>query len=108
MVRRRRRDRGYLRRRLHAWMFQRVMFGKITNEENLRLTDMNGRRSRTCSAAAVHPVDRCIPAAVPAADGRLRERVRHAVRGEETGCARRLPAGETMLVRYFDLKKGPR
>jgi len=25
------------------WMFQRVMFGKVTNEENLRLTDMNGR-----------------------------------------------------------------
>ncbi|MCR4310216.1 MAG: NADH-quinone oxidoreductase subunit M, partial [Deltaproteobacteria bacterium] len=25
------------------WMFQRVMYGKITNEENLRLADMNGR-----------------------------------------------------------------
>src|SRR5512145_198571 len=25
------------------WMYQRVMYGKVTNEENLRLHDMNGR-----------------------------------------------------------------
>ncbi|MEW6719929.1 MAG: proton-conducting transporter membrane subunit, partial [Thermodesulfobacteriota bacterium] len=25
------------------WMFQRVMFGKVTREENLRLKDLNGR-----------------------------------------------------------------
>jgi NADH-quinone oxidoreductase subunit M len=25
------------------WMFQRVMYGKVTQEENLRLSDMNGR-----------------------------------------------------------------
>ena len=94
MVRRRRRDRGHLRRGLHALDVPAgdVRKGDERGEPSPHRHERTGDRVHA-PAAALHPLDRGLPAAVPAADGRLRERVRHALRGEETGGARRLPRG---------------
>ena len=89
------------------WMFQRVMFGKVTNEENLRLADMNGREVAYMLPLLLfilwigvypQPFLRRMDASVNAFVTRFEAKKQAALAGS--------PAGETMLVRYFDGKKG--
>jgi NADH-quinone oxidoreductase subunit M len=89
------------------WMFQRVMYGKITNEENLRLADMNGREVAYMLPLLLfilwigiypQPFLRRMDASVNAFVTRFEAKKQAALAGS--------PAGETMLVRYFDVKKG--
>ena len=89
------------------WMFQRVMYGKITNEENLRLADMNGREVAYMLPLLLfilwigvypQPFLRRMDASVNAFVTRFEAKKQAALAGS--------PAGETMLVRYFDGKKG--
>jgi NADH-quinone oxidoreductase subunit M len=89
------------------WMFQRVMYGKITNEENLRLADMNGREVAYMLPLLLfilwigiypQPFLRRMDASVNAFVTRFEAKKQAALAGS--------PAGEPMLVRYFDVKKG--
>jgi NADH-quinone oxidoreductase subunit M len=88
------------------WMFQRVMFGKITNEANLRLSDMNGREVAYMLPLLLfilwigvypQPFLRRMDASVNAFVTRFEAKKQAALAGS--------PAGETMIVRYFDGKK---
>ena len=89
------------------WMFQRVMFGKVTNEENLRLTDMNGREVAYMLPLLLfilwigvypQPFLRRMDPSANAFVTRFEAKKQAALAGS--------PAGKTMLVRYFDGKKG--
>ncbi|HEY6097133.1 MAG TPA: NADH-quinone oxidoreductase subunit M [Candidatus Deferrimicrobium sp.] len=89
------------------WMFQRVMYGKVTNEENLHLTDMNGREVAYMLPLLLfilwigvypQPFLRRMDASVNAFVTRFEAKKQAALAGS--------PAGETMLVRYFDGMKG--
>jgi len=88
------------------WMFQRVMFGKVTNEENLRLTDMNGREIAYMVPILLlilwigvypQPFLRRMDASVNAFVARV-EAKRQAALADS-------PKGETLLARYFDAGK---
>src|SRR5512139_1117495 len=88
------------------WMFQRVMYGKVTNEENLRLTDMNGREIAYMVPILLfilwigvypQPFLRRMDASVNAFVARV-EAKRQAALADS-------PKGETLLVRYFDAGK---
>ncbi len=88
------------------WMFQRVMYGKVTQEENLRLEDMNGREVAYMLPLLLlvfwigvypQPFLRRMDASVAAFVTRFEAQKQAALRGS--------PAGETMLVRYFDSGK---
>ncbi|MBI5575880.1 MAG: NADH-quinone oxidoreductase subunit M [Deltaproteobacteria bacterium] len=88
------------------WMFQRVMYGKITNEKNLRLPDLKPREIAYMLPLIVmifwigiYPRTflRKMDASVSAVVTRI-ETKRQAALVER-------PAGETLLARYFDVKK---
>ncbi|GAB4227666.1 MAG: NADH-quinone oxidoreductase subunit M [Deltaproteobacteria bacterium] len=89
------------------WMFQRVMYGKITNDENLRLSDMNGREVAYMLPLLLfvlwigvypQPFLRRMDASVNAYVTRFEAKKQAALAG--------FPAGETLLARYFDGKRG--
>jgi NADH-quinone oxidoreductase subunit M len=89
------------------WMFQRVMFGKITNEENLHMTDLNGREIAYLLPLlvmifwiGVYPQTflRKMDASVNAAIARIETKRQAALSSR--------PAGEPLLVRYFDIDAG--
>jgi len=88
------------------WMFQRVMYGKVTHEENLRLSDMNGREIAYMLPILLfifwigvypQPFLRRMDASVHAFVSRV-EAKRQAALAQS-------PPGETLLVRYFDVGK---
>jgi NADH-quinone oxidoreductase subunit M len=88
------------------WMFQRVMYGKITNDENLRLTDMNAREIAYMLPMLLfvfwigvypQPFLRRMDASVNAFVVRVEAKKQAALAGS--------PPGETLLVRYFDARK---
>jgi NADH-quinone oxidoreductase subunit M len=88
------------------WMFQRVMFGKVTNEKNRRLPDMNARELAYMLPIlvlifwiGVYPQTflRKMDASVSAFVTRI-EAKRQAALADQ-------PAGETLLARYFDVGK---
>jgi len=89
------------------WMFQRVMYGKVTNEANLHLTDMNGREVAYILPLLLfvlwigvypQPFLRRMDASVNAYVTRFEAKKQAALAIS--------PAGDTMLARYFDVKKG--
>ena len=82
------------------------MYGKATNEANLRLTDMNGREVAYILPLILfifwigvypQPFLRRMDASVNAYITRFEAKKQAALAGS--------PAGETLLVRYFDVKK---
>jgi NADH-quinone oxidoreductase subunit M len=88
------------------WMFQRVMFGKITNEENRGLRDLNARELGYMLPLLVmifwigiYPQTflRKMDASVTAVVTRIETKRQAALSGR--------PAGETLLARYFDVRK---
>jgi len=88
------------------WMFQRVMFGKVTNEKNRHLPDMNARELAYMLPLlvlifwiGVYPQTflRKMDASVSAFVTRI-EAKRQAALADQ-------PAGETLLARYFDVGK---
>ncbi|MBI5905875.1 MAG: NADH-quinone oxidoreductase subunit M [Deltaproteobacteria bacterium] len=88
------------------WMFQRVMYGKVTNDENLRLTDMNAREVAYMLPLLLfvfwigvypQPFLRRMDASVNAFVARVEAKKQAALAGS--------PPGETLLVRYFDAGK---
>lgn len=88
------------------WMFQRVMFGKVTNEENLRLRDMNGREIAYMLPLLVlvfwigvypQPFLRRMDATVHAFVARVEA-------GKRAALAE-APPGRTMFTRTFDARK---
>jgi NADH-quinone oxidoreductase subunit M len=88
------------------WMFQRVMFGKVTNEKNLRLRDLNGREVAYLLPLlvmvfwiGVYPQTflRKMDASVSAVVTRFEAKRHAALSGR--------PARETLLSRYFDVGK---
>ncbi|NNG47415.1 MAG: NADH-quinone oxidoreductase subunit M, partial [Deltaproteobacteria bacterium] len=88
------------------WMFQRVMFGQVTNEKNRRLPDMNAREVAYMLPLivfvfwiGVYPQTflRKMDASVTALVARI-EAKRHAALSES-------PPGETLIARYFDVGK---
>jgi NADH-quinone oxidoreductase subunit M len=88
------------------WMFQRVMFGKVTNEKNLRLRDLNGREVAYLLPLlvmvfwiGVYPQTflRKMDASVSAVVTRIEAKRQAALSGR--------PARETLLSRYFDVGK---
>jgi NADH-quinone oxidoreductase subunit M len=85
------------------WMFQRVMFGTVTNEKNRHLPDMNAREVAYMLPLllfvfwiGLYPQTflRKMEASVSAVVTRMEEK-RKAVLAER-------PPGETLLARYFD------
>jgi len=88
------------------WMFQRVMFGKITNEENRHMTDLNAREVAYLLPLllmifwiGVYPQTflRKMDASVSAVVTRIETKRQAALTGR--------PAGEPLLARYFDVGK---
>ncbi len=88
------------------WMFQRVMFGEVTNEKNLRLPDMNAREVAYMLPLlvfvfwiGVYPQTflRKMDASVAALVTQVETKRQAALAGS--------PPGETMLARYFDVRK---
>jgi NADH-quinone oxidoreductase subunit M len=88
------------------WMFQRVMYGKVTNEENLHLSDMTGREIAYMLPILLfilwigvypQPFLRRMDASVNAFVARV-EAKRQAALADS-------PKGENLLVRYFDAGK---
>jgi NADH-quinone oxidoreductase subunit M len=88
------------------WMFQRVMYGKVTNEENLRLTDMNGREIAYMLPILLlifwigvypQPFLRRMDASVNSFVSR--------VEAKRAAALAASPPGETVLTRYFDAGK---
>ena len=88
------------------WMYQRVMFGKVTLDENRRLRDMNGREIACMLPILLlvfwigvypQPFLRRMDATVQAFVGRYEAGKRAAL---SSG-----PPGETMLTRYFGAGK---
>jgi NADH-quinone oxidoreductase subunit M len=88
------------------WMFQRVMFGKVTNEKNLHLRDLNGREVAYLLPLlvmvfwiGVYPQTflRKMDASVQATVARIEAKRQAALSGR--------PARETLLSRYFDVGK---
>ncbi len=88
------------------WMFQRVMFGKVTNEKNLRLPDLNAREVAYMMPLlvmifwiGVYPQTflRKMDASVSAVVTRIETKRQVALSNR--------PAGETLLARYFDVRK---
>ncbi len=84
------------------WMFQRMMFGKVTHEENLRLKDMNGREIACMLPILLlvfwigvypQPFLRRMDATVHAFVARFEA-------GKLAASAEALP-GEPMIARYF-------
>ena len=89
------------------WMYQRVMFGTVTNEKNRRLADMNAREVAYMLPLVVfafwigvYPQTflRKMDASVAALVARVEEKRQAALAGS--------PPGETLIVRYFDAGKG--
>jgi NADH-quinone oxidoreductase subunit M len=87
------------------WMFQRVMFGTITNEKNRHLPDMNARELAYMLPLivfvfwiGVYPQTflRKMDASVTALVERIETKRQAALSGS--------PAGETLVARYFDGK----
>jgi NADH-quinone oxidoreductase subunit M len=83
-----------------------VMYGKITNDENLRLTDMNAREIAYMLPMLLfvfwigvypQPFLRRMDASVNAFVVRVEAKKQAALAGS--------PPGETLLVRYFDARK---
>ncbi|PWB68176.1 MAG: NADH-quinone oxidoreductase subunit M [Deltaproteobacteria bacterium] len=88
------------------WMFQRVMFGKVTNEKNLRLPDLNAREVAYLLPLlvmifwiGVYPQTflRKMDASVKAVVVRMETKRQAALAAR--------PAGEPLLARYFDVRK---
>ncbi len=88
------------------WMFQRVMFGKVTNEKNLGLPDLNAREVAYLLPLlvmifwiGVYPQTflRKMDASVQATVARIETKRQAALSGR--------PAGETLLARYFNVGK---
>ncbi|MGB6410758.1 MAG: NADH-quinone oxidoreductase subunit M [Candidatus Deferrimicrobiaceae bacterium] len=88
------------------WMFQRVMFGQVTNEKNRRLPDMNAREVAYILPLivlvfwiGVYPQTflRKMDASVTAFVARI-EAKRQAALSDS-------PPGETLIARYFDVGK---
>ncbi len=88
------------------WMFQRVMFGKVTNEKNLGLLDLSGREIAYLLPLivvifwiGVYPQTflRKMDASVGAVVSRMETKRQAALSGS--------PPGETLLARYFDVRK---
>jgi len=88
------------------WMFQRVMFGKVTNAENLRLPDMNRRELAYMVPLLVfvfwigvypQPFLRRMDATVEAFIAR--------VEAKKQAALSLAPPGETLLARYFEVRK---
>ncbi len=88
------------------WMYQRVMFGEVTNEKNLRLPDMNAREVAYMLPLlvfvfwiGVYPQTflRKMDASVAALVTQVETKRQAALAGS--------PPGETMLARYFDVRK---
>ncbi len=66
------------------WMYQRVMYGEITHEENRHLSDLSlSRNCPACAGGADDRVDWRVPEHVSAADGRLHSPSPRADAGEE-------------------------
>jgi NADH-quinone oxidoreductase subunit M len=89
------------------WMFQRVMFGAVTNEKNRRLPDLSAREVAYLLPLVVmifwigvYPQTflRKMDASVSAVVSRIETKRQAALAGR--------PAGETLLTRYFDAGKG--
>jgi len=88
------------------WMFQRVMFGKVTNEKNLGLPDLNAREVAYLLPLlvmifwiGVYPQTflRKMDASVQATVARIEAKRQAALSVQ--------PAGETLLARYFNVGK---
>jgi len=88
------------------WMYQRVMFGKITNEENRHMTDLNAREVAYLLPIlvmifwiGVYPQTflRKMDASVSAVVTQIETKRQAALSGR--------PAGEPLLARYFDVGK---
>jgi len=88
------------------WMFQRVMFGKVTNEKNRHLPDLNAREVAYLLPLlvmifwiGVYPQTflRKMDASVSAVVSRIETKRQAALSGR--------PAGEPLLARYFDVRK---
>ncbi|HZW36447.1 MAG: NADH-quinone oxidoreductase subunit M [Deltaproteobacteria bacterium] len=88
------------------WMFQRVMFGKVTNEKNLHLPDLNAREVAYMLPLlvmifwiGVYPQTflRKMDASVKAVVTRMETKRQAALAAR--------PTGETLLARYFDVRK---
>jgi NADH-quinone oxidoreductase subunit M len=88
------------------WMYQRVMFGKITNEENRHMTDLNAREVAYLLPIlvmifwiGVYPQTflRKMDASVSAVVTQIETKRQAALSGR--------PAGEPLLARYFDMGK---
>jgi NADH-quinone oxidoreductase subunit M len=88
------------------WMFQRVMFGKVTNEKNLGLPDLNAREVAYLLPLlvmifwiGVYPQTflRKMDASVQATVVRIEAKRQAALSGR--------PAGETLFARYFNVGK---
>jgi NADH-quinone oxidoreductase subunit M len=88
------------------WMFQRVMFGKVANEKNLHLPDLNAREVAYLLPLlvmifwiGVYPQTflRKMDVSVQATVARIEAKRHAALTGH--------PAGETLLARYFSVGK---
>ncbi|HSL91400.1 MAG TPA: NADH-quinone oxidoreductase subunit M [Candidatus Limnocylindrales bacterium] len=88
------------------WMYQRVMFGKVTNEKNLGLPDLNAREVAYLLPLlvmifwiGVYPQTflRKMDASVRSVVTRMETKRQAALAGR--------PAGEPLLARYFDVRK---
>src|SRR3990172_8582869 len=88
------------------WMYQRVMFGKITNEENRHMTDLNAREVAYLLPIlvmifwiGVYPQTflRKMDASVSAVVTQIETKRQAALSGR--------PAGGPLLARYFDVGK---
>jgi len=88
------------------WMFQRVMFGKVTNEKNIGLADLCGREIAYLAPLivvifwiGVYPQTflRKMDASVGAVVSRMETKRQAALVNA--------PPGETLLARYFDVRK---
>jgi NADH-quinone oxidoreductase subunit M len=88
------------------WMFQRVMFGKVTNAENLHLSDMNGREIAYMLPLLLfvfwigiypQPFLRRMDATVHAFIAR--------VEAKKQAALSEAPPGEKLFTRYFEERK---
>ncbi|HSL92458.1 MAG TPA: hypothetical protein VK863_07395, partial [Candidatus Limnocylindrales bacterium] len=88
------------------WMYQRVMFGKVTSEKNLGLPDLNAREVAYLLPLlvmifwiGVYPQTflRKMDASVQATVARIEAKRQATLSGQ--------PAGQTLRARYFDVGK---